>query len=157
LPGLDVFLGIEAREMLTNDLLGPVLLDPFGAGIPGDDAAFGVEHEDRVVFRAFDQETERLFGRPELLGSLLDLAPQLALEILLQPLQLSPLGGVPEDHDDAEDGLLVILDRRRAVVDGTLRAVPTDQHGVVPKADDDTLPQRPGDGALDRLARLLVQ
>ena len=37
-----------------------VALDPLGAGVPGRDAAVGVEHEDRVVDDAVDEQAKVL-------------------------------------------------------------------------------------------------
>ena len=58
LPALDVLARVEAREMLSQDLLRLVAGDALGARVPARDAAFGVEHENRVVDDAFDHEPE---------------------------------------------------------------------------------------------------
>ena len=39
---------------------GGVALDPFGAGVPGEHRALRVEHEDRVVDDAVDQQAEAM-------------------------------------------------------------------------------------------------
>ena len=48
-------LRVERREVLADDLVGLVLLDPLGPGVPGGDVAVRVEHEDGVVLHALDQ------------------------------------------------------------------------------------------------------
>ena len=51
---------VEAREMLSDDLVGAVALDALGADVPGADAAVHVQHEDGVVLDALHQETKAL-------------------------------------------------------------------------------------------------
>src|SRR5204863_518661 len=53
---------VEAREMLADDLVGPVALDLLGAGVPAHHPAARVDHEDGVVVDAFDEEAETFFG-----------------------------------------------------------------------------------------------
>ena len=76
--------GIEAREVLADDLVGAVALDALGAGVPGRDVAVGVEHEDRVVLDALDQQAEALLALPQRL------------------LVLAPLGQVAGDFREAD-------------------------------------------------------
>ena len=57
-----VLLGVEAREMLADDLVGAVALDALGAGIPVRDLALRVEHVDRVVGDALHQQAEPLLA-----------------------------------------------------------------------------------------------
>ena len=59
--------------MLADDLVGRVALDPLGPGVPGGDVAVGVEHEDRVVPDALDQEPEALLALAQRLLGLLAL------------------------------------------------------------------------------------
>src|SRR5207302_136008 len=49
LAGFHFLRRVEAREVLTNDLLRRVALDPLGPGVPGEDVALGIEHEDGKV------------------------------------------------------------------------------------------------------------
>ena len=56
---------IEAREVLADDLVGPVALEPLGPGVPGEDVASRVEHEDRVVPDALDEEPKALLALPQ--------------------------------------------------------------------------------------------
>ena len=51
-----LLLGIEAREMLADDLVGGVTLDAFGARVPAHDMALRVEHVDCIIHDAADQE-----------------------------------------------------------------------------------------------------
>ena len=53
---------IERREVLPDDLLGRVALDSLRTGVPGCDTAIRIEHEDRVVPDAIDENLE-LLGR----------------------------------------------------------------------------------------------
>src|ERR1700744_1429827 len=57
-PRRPVLLGVEAREMLAEDLRRRVALDPFRAGIPARHAALRVEHVDRVVGHPVHQQAE---------------------------------------------------------------------------------------------------
>ena len=47
--------------------LGLVALDALGAGVPARDVAVGIEHEDRVVLHALDQQAEALLALAQLL------------------------------------------------------------------------------------------
>ncbi len=51
-----IFIGVELREVLTDDLLGGVALEPLGAGVPAAHHPLGVEHVDGIVADAFDQQ-----------------------------------------------------------------------------------------------------
>src|SRR5688572_27404434 len=51
--------------MLADDLVGAVALDALRAKVPRDDAAARVEHEDRVVPHALDEEPECLLARAQ--------------------------------------------------------------------------------------------
>ena len=61
-PLLDLFLGVEAREVLADDLFSFVALDVFGPRVPSDNPPFGVEPEDGVVPHAFNEQAEPLFA-----------------------------------------------------------------------------------------------
>src|SRR6185503_12124894 len=54
----DVRLGVEGREVLADDLLVGVALQPPRAGVPGQDVAVAVEQEDRVVDHRLDEQAE---------------------------------------------------------------------------------------------------
>jgi hypothetical protein len=54
----EVFRAIELREVLPDDLVRGVLLEPLRAAIPADDPAVRIEHEDGVISDALDQQTE---------------------------------------------------------------------------------------------------
>src|SRR5581483_4865197 len=60
--GGDVFRREEPRVGLADDLIGPVSLDALGPRVPAGDVPAPVEHEDRVVPHALDQEPERLLA-----------------------------------------------------------------------------------------------
>ena len=57
-----VLLGIEAREMLSEDFFGPIAHQALRARVPQDDAALPVEHEQGVVLDAGHQETKPAFA-----------------------------------------------------------------------------------------------
>ena len=48
--------------MLADDLVGAVALEALGAGVPGQDMPLRVEHEDRVVAHALDEQPEALLA-----------------------------------------------------------------------------------------------
>jgi hypothetical protein len=62
-----VLLGIEAAEMLPDDLGVLVALDALGARVPGRDDAIGIELEDRIVDDGLDQMAEAAFALEQLL------------------------------------------------------------------------------------------
>ena len=51
---------VEDRDRLPDHFVREVTLDLLGAGIPRDDVASGVEHEDRIILDARDEEPELL-------------------------------------------------------------------------------------------------
>ena len=53
--GLAVGVGVEAREMLADDLVRGIALDALGAAVPGEHDAGRIEHVDRVVDDAAHQ------------------------------------------------------------------------------------------------------
>src|SRR5215203_4268881 len=59
---IDVFLGVEDREMLADDLRDLVALYALGAFVPAYDASVGAEHEDGVITNAFHQDPEALLA-----------------------------------------------------------------------------------------------
>src|SRR5690242_264758 len=54
MAGGDRLRRIEDGEVPADDLVGGVLVDALGAGVPRGDAPVGVEHEDGVVGDAVD-------------------------------------------------------------------------------------------------------
>src|SRR5690242_14213556 len=48
--------------MLADDFVGSVAFDPFRPGIPAYDDAVGVEHVERVIGNARDEQTELTFA-----------------------------------------------------------------------------------------------
>ena len=55
-------LGVKARKVLPDDLVGAVALDALRAAIPGGDSALRIEHVDRIIGDRFDQDAELPFG-----------------------------------------------------------------------------------------------
>src|SRR5918995_139631 len=69
LAGRDVLGEIKMRKVLAQHLITRVPLDPLSTGIPAGNDAIWIEHVDRVVHHAFNQQakslftlTQRLFG-----------------------------------------------------------------------------------------------
>ena len=60
--------GEKHPEVLPDDLLGGIPLDPLGLPRPARDDAVGVEQEDRVVADVLDQEPVSLLGLTQRLG-----------------------------------------------------------------------------------------
>ena len=58
----DVFLGVEPRHVLADDLLGSIPFDPLGAGVPARHATLGIEHEERAVGHAGHEQAEALLA-----------------------------------------------------------------------------------------------
>ena len=56
--GGPILFGIEAGEMLADDLVGEVALDALGARVPVGHVSFGIEHVDGVIGDALDQQAE---------------------------------------------------------------------------------------------------
>src|SRR6185295_19396403 len=86
-------LGIELAEVLPDDFLGTVPLDPAGAVIPGLHDAIDVEHEDRVLAHPLDEQAKPLLALPQTV------------------LVLAPLGQVARDFRKS-DQLLVGTEER---------------------------------------------
>ena len=101
----------------------------------------GVEREPKLLLRHLGSDAGGPFGLVR--ARALDLRPP-------------PLGDVAEDHDGARQPAVGGPDRRGAVVDGDLAAVLRDEQGVVRQARDGAFTEDPLDGALRRLAGLLV-
>src|SRR4029077_12446948 len=59
--------GIEDREVLADNVVGRVALDPLSAAVPSSHPAIGVEHKDCVLADAFYQEAKALFASAQLL------------------------------------------------------------------------------------------
>src|SRR6185312_4798178 len=60
--GLQVLGGVEAAEMLADDIVGRIALDAFRAGVPVGHPAIRVEHVNRIVGDALDEDPEAALG-----------------------------------------------------------------------------------------------
>src|SRR5687767_8639411 len=89
-------LGVKAGEVLADDLVGPVALDPLGPFVPRSDVATLVEQEDGVVLGPFDEEPETLLAAPQFFLGLL--APCQVTGDFREAPQLSLL--IPQRRDD---------------------------------------------------------
>src|SRR6185295_16927466 len=56
---------IEPAEVLPDDLRSAVALDPLGPGVPGEDPALGIEHEDGIVPNALHEKAKPLLALAE--------------------------------------------------------------------------------------------
>jgi hypothetical protein len=136
----DAILRNDERDVAADRLLGGVAEQPLGAGVPGPDDSVERLADDRIV-RGFDDRREQPCVEQATGG---EVFPPPALRNVAKRQYAS--GNAP----------VLVLDRRRAVVDRALDAVLADQHGVVGEADDGILAQRPRSRTLKRLARFLV-
>src|SRR5439155_20499097 len=57
---LDIFRGIEERDVLADHLAGLVALDPLRTLVPGQDVPIRPDQEDRIVQDSINQEANRL-------------------------------------------------------------------------------------------------
>ena len=76
---------------MADDLFCPIPLDAFGARVPTDDLALGVEHEYRIVRDGLDEKPEATFALLQVCGArreLLDTLRDALLQRLVQALQL---------------------------------------------------------------------
>jgi hypothetical protein len=60
----DRILGIKLAKVLPEDFVRLVARDALRTAIPADHMAVGVQHENRVVGQAFDQQTKAFFALP---------------------------------------------------------------------------------------------
>ena len=105
--------GIEGREVAADDLVRGIALDPLRSGVPRGDDAVGVEHEDRVVGDAFDEQAE----------ALLALAQRLFV--------VAPLGQVARDLGESDQRPRPVAQRRDDDVGPEQRAVLADPPALV--------------------------
>jgi hypothetical protein len=61
----DIFRRKEAGKVVTNNLVGCVTFDPFGTGIPTDNLAPRVHHEDGVVMDSIEEQPISFFAFSE--------------------------------------------------------------------------------------------
>src|SRR5690606_17044213 len=106
LAGEAVFLGIEGGEVLAEDLVGGVALEPLGAGVPADHAPLVIHHVDRVVRDGVDEELESTLLESPLTGAVAASGCCHVSESSLRPsrsvagharraVDCSPLAGIP--------------------------------------------------------------
>src|SRR6266568_5334351 len=61
----DVFGREEGAKRFSDDLVGPIALDALGPRVPGGDAAFGVQHVDRVALHTLHQQAKAFLAFPQ--------------------------------------------------------------------------------------------
>src|SRR5207249_6006399 len=64
------FLAIEAGEVLADDLVRAVALEPARARVPAGDQPLRIEHENRAILHVLDHEPEPLLALPQPLDGL---------------------------------------------------------------------------------------
>ena len=94
--------------MLADDLVGAIALDALGAFVPGPHVAAGVEHEDRVVAHAPEQQPVALLGFAQ------------------RVLRLLALGHIEADAEHADRGAVLVPDHLADAVQMTDAAVRAD-------------------------------
>ena len=88
-----ILVGIEPREMLADDLVVRIALEPLRATVPARHLSLRIEHVDGVIVHTLDEQAEMLLALPERgLGGV-------------------PLGEVARDLGIAEEGAVLIADR----------------------------------------------
>ncbi len=65
-----IFVAIKTGVMLSDNLLGKISLDALRSAVPAGDEPFRVQHENRVVGDAFDQQAKSLFASAQFFGRL---------------------------------------------------------------------------------------
>src|ERR1700683_5159779 len=58
----NIRLRVEMRKMPANDLVGTISFDTLRALVPGGYKTPGIEHHDRIILDALQQESEPLFA-----------------------------------------------------------------------------------------------
>src|SRR5207244_9478246 len=113
---LNVFGGIKSREVLADDLVRRVPLDPLRSLVPARNVSLGIQHEDRIVFHTGDHQAEPLLDCPEGI------------------LRLLPLGDVAEDA--GKEGVPANLPACKGKFQGELGSLLSLPHQLDRPADD---------------------
>ena len=128
------------RDMAANRVAGGMPEQPLGRGVPALNDALERLADNRVVGR-FDDRREQ---------------PRRHQLVRLFALELPLCGDVSEDQHASRDAAALVPDRRGAVVDRALSAVPPEQQRVIRESDDDAVAERAGGGVVDGRPRALV-
>src|SRR5204863_5336919 len=104
--------------VLAADLFRLVLLDAVCAGVPTDDAAVRIEHEDGVVLHAGHQQAKQLFALPQRL--LVCPAPGEIARHFAEPAQLAARVAQRGDHRAGPESRTVLADAPSLVLDAPL-------------------------------------
>ena len=124
--------------MPPNNPFGAISLDAFRAGIPTGDVTLRVEHKDRVILRAIDEQTKFFFTFAQFLFS------------------FPAVSYVSKNQDDTGYFSVRIANRGRTIVDGYFCSVSGNEQGVVCQSKDQAFSQGSDARVLDSRARLLV-
>src|SRR5215472_6001800 len=126
---------IEEGEMLTDDLVCPITRNPPCARVPVADDTVRVEHADRIIRNALDEQTEAALSLLQLrkrllhlLCALLDSLLQGFVELLQQLLGLFAVGEVLQHVHGTDQLPRGVMQRRRIGHDRNASAV-----GALPK------------------------
>ena len=93
-----ILFGVEAGEMLADDLVGRIALDTLRARIPVGHMPLGVEHVERMVADALDERPEALLAFEK--GPLV-----LALAVMSRVILAKPMCWPVGIEDRIEDGI----------------------------------------------------
>src|SRR5690606_37231220 len=116
----DVLRRVEMREVLAEDLRGGIPADALGAAVPAADEAVSVEHEDRIVVDAFDEQPKAFLALRE---RLLLAAPfaQIARDVR-EADELAARIAQRGDHDVGPEARAVLADAPAFVLETAFHA-----------------------------------
>src|SRR5215211_203522 len=104
---------IKDGKMVTNDLFCAVTFNALRPGVPSRNPTLRIEHANGVVLRGFDKQPKPFFTFRE------------------SPFSLPSFRDIAKYKHDTGDLSPLIPNWRRAVVNGSLRAIFCDQQSVI--------------------------
>lgn len=107
---------IEAREVLTDDFLRFVSLDPLRAAVPAAHASLRIEHEDRILLDSIDRQLKSLVALPDCSSRRLTITPSCAIPSMAAVPRATTVAR-PQRGERCDDG-----DRDRVVHSGDRQA-----------------------------------
>src|SRR4030095_5442343 len=120
---LNGFWRIEAGKMLANYLFSRVALNAFRSGIPSSDIALRIEHENRIVLYALNQQSKSFLAFAQSLFT------------------FPAVGDVPKYQDNADDYARVITNGRGTIINSSFRTVFSDEQSMVCQTNNHTFAQ----------------
>src|SRR5512133_3041527 len=119
--------------MPAKDLFRCVALYSFRPGIPSGDVALRIEHENRIVVYALDEE------------------PKSFLAFAQSAFGFAAIGNIAKYQDNADNYAVVAANRSGTIIDRSLRAVFSDEQSMVCQTNNYALAQGPGSRILYRV------